>query len=53
MNPAADTTEALARFRAGITPQTRVTVLTGAGISASSGTPTFRGAADALEPLPP
>jgi NAD-dependent deacetylase len=40
--------EALARVRAAITPRTRITVLSGAGISASSGIPTFRGGDDAL-----
>lgn len=39
---------ALAEVRAGLGPRTRVAVLTGAGISAASGIPTFRGAADSL-----
>ena len=39
---------ALAQLRAGLTTSTRVTVLSGAGISAASGVPTFRGGADSL-----
>ena len=38
----------LQEIRGGMTPQTRVTVLSGAGISAASGIPTFRGAQDSL-----
>lgn len=38
----------LARLRAAITPETRICALTGAGISAASGVPTFRGGADSL-----
>jgi NAD-dependent deacetylase len=36
----------LAAIRDGLRPSTRVAVLTGAGISAGSGIPTFRGADD-------
>ena len=43
----------LTELRARLTPGTRVAVLTGAGISAASGIPTFRGAPGrALEPVP-
>lgn len=38
----------LAQVRATINPSTRVTVLSGAGISAASGIPTFRGEQDSL-----
>ena len=38
----------LQEIRDGMTPQTRVTILSGAGISAASGIPTFRGAQDSL-----
>ena len=38
----------LARIRDGLTPATRITVLSGAGISAASGIPTFRGEQDSL-----
>ena len=38
----------LNEIRDGIGPRTRVTVLSGAGISAASGVPTFRGGADSL-----
>lgn len=48
MTPDPGTVADLATYRAGLTPRSRVTVLTGAGISAGSGIPTFRGAADAL-----
>jgi NAD-dependent deacetylase len=40
--------DSLAEIRAGLTTSTRIAVLTGAGISAASGIPTFRGAADSL-----
>lgn len=48
MHDADDCRRELARVRDGLQPSTRVAVLTGAGISAGSGIPTFRGAADAL-----
>jgi NAD-dependent deacetylase len=48
MHPDPGLAAALASLRAGLNPRTAVTVLTGAGISAGSGIPTFRGAADAL-----
>ncbi len=38
----------LARLRERLTPTTRVAVLSGAGISAASGVPTFRGGPDSL-----
>ncbi len=38
----------LAEIRASLTPRSRVAALTGAGISAASGVPTFRGGADSL-----
>ena len=38
----------LERIRDGITGKTRITVLSGAGISAASGIPTFRGEQDSL-----
>ncbi len=38
----------LARIRESITPSTKISVLSGAGISAASGIPTFRGAQDSL-----
>lgn len=41
-------TAELRRIRDGLSPQTRVAVLSGAGISAASGIPTFRGAEDSL-----
>jgi len=40
--------EILARIRGGLSPETKVTVLSGAGISAASGVPTFRGGPDSL-----
>jgi NAD-dependent deacetylase len=43
-----ETAAELQQIRAALTPQTRVTVLSGAGISAASGIPTFRGAQDSL-----
>ncbi|MFO7654007.1 MAG: NAD-dependent deacylase [Candidatus Krumholzibacteriia bacterium] len=43
-----ETASVLAEIRAGIGPDTRVAVLSGAGISAASGIPTFRGAQDGL-----
>lgn len=48
MTPDPATVAALAQVREGLTPRSRVAVLTGAGISAGSGIPTFRGAEDAL-----
>lgn len=42
------TAQALASLRASLTPRTRVAALTGAGISAASGVPTFRGGAESL-----
>ncbi len=38
----------LEEYRRAITPDTKITVLTGAGISAASGIPTFRSGEDAL-----
>src|SRR5210317_1983267 len=38
----------LERIRDGLSTRTRVTVFSGAGISAASGIPTFRGAQDSL-----
>ena len=38
----------LEEYRQAITPDTKITVLTGAGISAASGIPTFRSGEDAL-----
>jgi NAD-dependent deacetylase len=43
-----ETSEALGEIRGSLGRRTRVAVLTGAGISAASGIPTFRGAADSL-----
>ncbi|HPF34722.1 MAG TPA: NAD-dependent deacylase [Candidatus Krumholzibacteria bacterium] len=43
-----DVRDTLARLRAAITPTTRICALTGAGISAASGVPTFRGGHDSL-----
>jgi len=37
-----------ADIKAAVSPDTRISVLTGAGISAASGVPTFRGGADSL-----
>jgi NAD-dependent deacetylase len=48
MDLSPDIAAELERFRAAIRPDTDVTVITGAGISASSGIPTFRGAQDSL-----
>lgn len=48
MPPEHDPGRELAAIRDSLRPDTRVAVLTGAGISAGSGIPTFRGAADAL-----
>ena len=45
MSPSGQT---LAGIRATITPETRIAALTGAGISAASGVPTFRGGPDSL-----
>jgi len=41
-------TSILASIREGLTSSTRITVLTGAGISAASGVPTFRGSSDSM-----
>lgn len=38
-----DTNEAVAELARRITPKSRITVMTGAGVSAASGVPTFRG----------
>jgi NAD-dependent deacetylase len=38
-----DTNEAIAELARRITPKSRITVMTGAGVSAASGVPTFRG----------
>jgi len=48
MNSNPDLARALAEIRDSIEPSTRVAVLTGAGISAASGIPTFRGEQDSL-----
>ncbi len=48
MLPDASALAALDAVRAGLTTRTRVAALTGAGISAASGVPTFRGGADSL-----
>jgi NAD-dependent deacetylase len=48
MSPEPEVLAALESVRAAIGPDTRIAVLTGAGISAASGIPTFRGGDDSL-----
>jgi len=48
MNMEEDIRAELEKIREGITAATRITVLSGAGISAASGIPTFRGEQDSL-----
>ncbi len=47
-DPSETTQAALQEIRDGLTAATRIAVLSGAGISAASGIPTFRGAQDSL-----